>query len=112
MPGLSLYPLKLEKIGTTSFTTNEQHIAYLDAIFGCTRLVFPGGITIVILPFILRWDAALVTRGDAAVGTAAKGELIFLFNAGVSGVVPSPISTLTRLRVGTAATFFLSNYHE
>ena len=58
-----------------------------------------------ILPFSFRWDADLVTRGDTATDTAGGGELIFFFNAGVSGAAPSTISALTHLRVGTAATF-------
>ena len=58
-----------------------------------------------ILPFSFHWDADLVTRGDTDVGTAGGGELILFFNIGVSGVAPSTISALTRLRVGTAATF-------
>ena len=105
MPGLSLYPFQLDKTGTTSFTTNEQHLAYVEAIFGCSGLVFPGGITSVIFPFSFRWDADLVTRGDTAAGSAGGSELIFFFNAGVSGVAPLHITALTSLRVGTAATF-------
>ena len=58
-----------------------------------------------ILPFNFCWDADLVTRGDMAAGSAGGGELIFFFNAGVSGGAPSHISALTRLRVGTATTF-------
>ena len=73
MSGISLYPFQLEKIGTT----NVQHVAYMEAIFWCIGLVFPGGITIVILPFSFRWDAALVTHGDTTAGTAGRGELIF-----------------------------------
>ena len=49
----------------------------MEAIFGCSGLVFPGGITSVILPFSFRWDADLVTRGDTAAGTAGGGELLF-----------------------------------
>ena len=105
MLGLSLYPFQLDKTDTTSFTANEQHLAYVEAIFGCSGLVFPGGITSVILPFSLCWDADLVTRGDTVAGTAGGGELSFFFNVGVSGVVPSTISALTRLRVGTTSTF-------
>ena len=77
MLGLSLYPFQLDKTGTTSFTANEQHLAYVETIFGCSGLVFPGGITSLIIPFIFRWDADLVTRGDMAAGTAGGGELIF-----------------------------------
>ena len=40
-------------------------------------LVFPGGITSVILPFSFRWDADLITHGDTAAGSAGGGELIF-----------------------------------
>ena len=82
MPGLSLYPFQLDETGTTAFTANEQHLAYVEAIFGCSGLVFPGGITSVILPFSFRWDADLVTRGDTAAGTVGRGEFFF-FNAGV-----------------------------
>ena len=51
-----------------------------------------------ILPFSFRWDADLVTRGDTVAGTAGGGELIFFFNAGVSGAAPSTISALMRLQ--------------
>ena len=77
MSGLSLYPFQLDKTATTSFTANEQHLAYVEAIFGCSDLVFPRGITSVILPFSFRWDVDLVTHGDMAAGTAAGCELIF-----------------------------------
>ena len=77
MLGFSLYPFQLDKTGTTSFIANEQHLAYVEAIFGCSGLVFPRGITSVILPFSFRWDADLIIRGDTAAGSAGGGELIF-----------------------------------
>ena len=44
---------------------------------------------------------SLVTRRDAAAGTAGGVGLVFFFITGVSGVVASTKSALTRLRLRT-----------
>ena len=79
----------------------------MKAIFGSTSRVLPGGITILIL-----WSWAtscmsmevpdLNSRRVAAADKDGGVGLVFLFTAGLSGVVSSTISALSRLRERTS----------